>query len=108
MLNPLTMTFTDLIISNFFLKLKVGEYGVLLDHFIENVDIQGQLLDIFKVFEQLATHRAPHSVPVVQRVQTFGAEGVPTVHENPWNALPDVVLQPTEVAKVEKSSLIVI
>ena len=50
----------------FEIEISLGENGVLLDHLIEDVDVEGQALGRFKLLHKLAADGAPHSVVVVE------------------------------------------
>ena len=75
------------------LKVEVGlrENRVLLYDLIEDVDVKGEALRTLQLLHQLAADGAPHTVVVVQVLDTGGAQGVPAVHQDAGNTLSHVV-----------------
>ena len=74
--------------------------GVLLNHLIENVDVEGQSLGALQLLDQLPADGAPHSVLVVELLDAVGAERVAAMNKNARDSLADVVLQAAELADV--------
>lgn len=48
------------------LKINISQYGVPLYELVENIEIEGQLVDGLDAFHELAANRAPHPLVVVQ------------------------------------------
>ena len=81
--------------------------GVLLDHLVENVDIEGQSLRTLQLLDQLPANGASHTVLVMQLLDAIGAQGVATMNKDAGDSLAHVVLQSAELTDVKASGLIV-
>lgn len=89
------------------LEAGLGKDGVLLDHLVEDVNVEGQALSTLEILNQLAADGAADTVLVMQRLDALGAEGVAAVHEDARDALAHVVLECAELADVQAARLVV-
>ncbi len=84
-----------------------GQNGVLLDHFIQDVDVEGESLSTLEVLDELAADRAAHTVLVVQLLDAVRAESVSTVHQDAGDSLAHIVLEGAELTNVKSTGLVV-
>lgn len=61
-------------------KIDIGKYGVSLNYFIENIDIQWKPLYRFEVLDEFSAERATNSEIVMKMAQTLSAESMPTMY----------------------------
>eukprot|EP00354_Favella_ehrenbergii_P000891 CAMPEP_0170465598 /NCGR_PEP_ID=MMETSP0123-20130129/9887_1 /TAXON_ID=182087 /ORGANISM="Favella ehrenbergii, Strain Fehren 1" /LENGTH=151 /DNA_ID=CAMNT_0010731545 /DNA_START=1843 /DNA_END=2298 /DNA_ORIENTATION=+ len=89
------------------LEIDTREEGVLRDDLVEDVEVEGELVDGLDVLEKFAAHGAPDA-PIAQKVaQTRGAEGMSAAYNDARNALAHIEFEPAEVAQVQATLLIV-
>ena len=88
-------------------KARLREDVVLLDHLVQDVDVEGESLGTLQVLDELAADGAPDAVLVVQLLDAGGAEGVAAVHEDARDALAHVVLESAELADIQAARLVV-
>lgn len=88
-------------------KVGFGEYGVLFDDLIKNVDVEGESLSTLQLLDEFAADWAPHSVVVVQVLNARSAQGVPAVHQDAGDALTHVVPQAAELTDVQSTRRVV-
>ena len=84
-----------------------GEDGVLLDDFVEDVDVEGESLSRVELFDEFPTNGAPHPVLVVQEGNAVGAQSMPAVDQDARDPLPHIVLMAAELANVQPPRLII-
>ena len=85
------------------LKVKAGtrQNRVFLYHFVENVDVEGQSLRAFQLFDEFAADGTAHPILVMQLLNAVRAQSMATVDQNAWDSFSNVVLERTELANVE-------
>ena len=85
------------------LKVKASsrQNRVFLYHFVKNVDVEGQTLRAFQLFDEFAADGTTHPILVMQLLNAVRAQSMATVDQNAWNAFSNVVLECTELANVE-------
>ena len=96
-LDTLWVLITELFTESFFIlifKVKGGlvKDRILLNDFVENVDVQRESLGAFKLLDQFSANRASHSILVVQLLDAACAESMSAVNQYAWNTFTDVVL----------------
>lgn len=89
------------------LKVQVAKDWVTLDDLVEDVEVQGKLVDALDLLDELSTDRAAHSEVVVQHLEALCTKGVATVDEDARNSLAHVELVTTIVAIVQAPSSII-
>ena len=83
------------------LEVQVPQDGVALHNFIQNVEVQGKLVDALNLLDELAANRTAHPEVMVEYLKALRAEGVPAVDEDARNSLANIELLATIVAIVE-------
>ena len=106
MLDTLWMLLTEffrqaLLVLILKVKASTRQNRVFLDHFVKNVDVEGQSLGAFQLLDEFPADRAAHSILVMQLLNAVRAQSMATVDQNSWNTLTNVVLERTELANVE-------
>lgn len=84
-----------------------GQDRILFYNLEQNIDVEGQSLNAFKVFDEFATHWTSNSEVMMKSSEAFSAESVTAVNQDPWNFLANVVLVPTEEAIVHLTRLVI-
>ena len=79
---------------------------VVGDDFVQNVEVEGQLVNRLDAFEQFAAKRAPDSLFPEEVSQAGGAEGVAAAHDYPGDPFAHVELQTAEVAQIQPTRLV--
>ena len=88
------------------LKVGRGKQGVFSYHFVQDVEVEGQLVNRLDAFEQFAAKRAPDSLFPEEVSQAGGAEGVAAAHDYPGDPFAHVELQTAEVAQIQPTRLV--
>ena len=89
------------------IEVRLGQYRVLLDYLVEDVDIERKALCTLKLLHEFAADRASHSVVMVEVLDAGGTEGMPTVDQDARDALSHIVAEPAELADVQASGRVV-
>ena len=105
MLNPFSVVLAQLLLQSLvvvIIKIKVclAKNRVLLNDFVEDVDVERQSLCALQLLNELAADGTAHTVLVMQLRYAVCAERVPTMHQDARDTLAHVVLEPTELAYV--------
>ena len=80
---------------------------VLLDHLVQDVNVEGQPLSTLQLLDQLAADGASDAVLVVQLLDAVRAQSVAAVNQDARDALSHVVLERAELANVKPAGLVV-
>ena len=73
---------------------------VLLDQVSKYCVVDGQSLHRIKLFDQLQTHGASHSIFHKELLKAGGAESMAAVDEDSWDAIMDIVGQTAQLALI--------
>jgi phosphoglycerol transferase MdoB-like AlkP superfamily enzyme len=84
----------------FIFKVDVSQDTVSLHDFVQNVEVQRQLVHTFHLLHQFATNRASYAVVVVKLTQTLCTKSMTTVNQDPRNLFANIEFAPTIVAVV--------
>ena len=106
MLNTLGMLIAQLLTESFFIlilevKGSLVQDWILLDNFIENIDVERESLSTFKLLDQFSANRASHSVLVVQLLDAIRAKSMSAVNQDAWDSFSNVILECAELADIE-------
>ena len=112
MLHTVRVNFAELIYHKGFvlffkIEITIPQLIVLFNDFVQYVYIEGKSLCTVKLFNQFPADWAPHTILIMKFGNTVGAEGVPTVNQDAWNALTYVVLVAAELADVKPSRFVI-
>lgn len=91
----------------FVFEVNVPQDAVSFNDFVEDVEVQRQLINALDLFHQFATNRASHSVVVMQALEAFCAERVSAVNQYPGYSFAHVELFSAIVTKIEASRFVV-
>jgi len=108
MLHALVMTLAKQTVNAILvLEVDVSQDAVSLDDFVEDIEVQRQLVHTLDLLHQFSADGASHSVVVVQALKALSAEGMSAVNEDARYSLTHVELFSAIVAKVETSCLVI-
>ena len=112
MLDSLRMLLAKLITQSFLIliikvKISLLKNRIFLNNLIENVYVQRKSLCTFQLLDQLPTNWASNSIFVMELLNAASAERMSTVNQYARDSLPNVILEPTELANVELPGLVV-
>ena len=112
MLDTLWVLFTELLAEALLVlilevKARACQYRVLLNHLVENIDVEGQTLGRLQLLDKLAADWASDTVLMVQLLDAVRAQSMATMDQDSWNAFANVVLKSTELANVKTTRLVV-
>lgn len=89
-----------------FLEVDGGEQRVIVHNLVENVEVEGKLVNGLNTLENFAAHWAANSIVPKEVAEAGGAESMSATHYDPWDSLAHVELKSTEVAKVQLSRFV--
>ena len=102
--------FNDVIIF----KIYIFQNVITFNYFIQDIEVQGQLVDAFDLLNQFSTYWASYSIlnlfilsSMVKDIQTFSTKSMPAMNQYTWNFFTYVEIFSAKVAVVEPSSFIV-
>jgi len=91
----------------FIFKVDISKNTVTFHNFVQDIEIQGQLIDAFYLLHQFSADGTSHSEVVVQTGEALCAKSMAAVDEYPWNPLSHVEFFSAIVAKVKSPSLVI-
>ena len=89
-----------------FLEVDRGEQWIVIDHFIEDVEVEWKLVNRFDTFQKFAAHWASNSTVPKEIAEAGCTECVSAANDDSRNSLSDVELEATEVTEVKLSCCI--
>jgi len=96
-----------ILIFIFKVKARPVQNRVLLDNFVQDVDVKRESLCAFELLDKFAADGASYAILMVQLLDAARAEGVAAVDKYARDAFSHVVLECAELANIQSTRLIV-
>ena len=112
MLDSINMLITEFLhhtIFIFIIEIKITEckFLILLDNFIQNINIKWKSFSTIKLFNELSANRASYSILMMKFTNTACAQSVTAMYKNSWYSFSYIIFKATELAYVKASGLVI-
>lgn len=108
MLHSLIMLFTEKAFNTIvIIKIDISQYTITFDNFIQDIEIQRELIDTLNLFYKFSADWTSNSIVSMKGCETFSAESVAAMNENPWNFLSYIEFFTAKITVVEASSFVI-
>ena len=81
-------------------KVAFSQLWILLNHFIQNIDVKWQPFRTFKLLNKFSTYRTSNAIFMMKFSNTICTQSMSTMDENSGNSFSNVVLEATKLTYI--------
>jgi hypothetical protein len=109
MLDPLIMLLTEqgLRLEVLIFKIDISQNVVTFDYFIQNVEVERQLIHGLDLLHKFPTDGASNPKVIVENGEALGAKSVSAVNQDSWYPFANVEFVSAEVTKIKTTRFVI-